>query len=203
MDVFIQSISFGPFVLYGTKVGEIYGQNLQQFKLENYRRWALNVLGLLEQELDPLDIWAKRSHELAMQFWPSLRLNDIHKDWVERRQRISSDWIRSFRPLLQPTRLFLGFRLRLSRGPRPQVDRGGLLNYDVDGFEIESHVLQEGRRETRHGMTRCQKSSNRINGSPARRTVGSLAVRVPPTLDLCSECVEKSDVRNPAGGSLP
>ena len=93
VDVFVQCINFSDdHLVYGTKVAEIYGKHLTEFENPNFRRWAHNVLGLLQQGLDPLNILAKRSQQLGMQFWPSLRMNDIHKDWVERWPSMRSDW---------------------------------------------------------------------------------------------------------------
>ena len=206
VDVFIQSISFGPFVLYGTKVGEIYGQNLGQFKLENYRRWALNVLGLLEQGLDPLDIWAKRSHELGMQFWPSLRLNDIHKDWVDRRPSLRSEWEKArthlligsgvsdryFRMYQRDYSWAFDFAHQEVRDLKFALIEEVCLNYEVNGFEIDflRHPMFFKKGEEKPGMPLMtqfvRRVRNRMNEIARQKNCRIiLAVRVPPTLDLC------------------
>ena len=85
-------MSFWFCVAYGTKVGEIYGEGRTEFEVPNFRRWAQNVIGLLKKGEDPLDIWAQRAHELGMEFWPAMRMNDIHHDWVENWPSLRSKW---------------------------------------------------------------------------------------------------------------
>ena len=63
-----------------------------EFESENLRRWAHNVKSLLDSGEDPLAIWADRAHALGMQCWPSMRMNDIHKDWVERWPSLRTRW---------------------------------------------------------------------------------------------------------------
>ena len=206
VDVFIQSISFGPFVLYGTQVGEIYGQNVTDFENENYRRWSLNTLGLLRQGLDPLDIWVRRTHELGMQFWASLRLNDIHKDWVDRRPSLRSKWERTRTHLLigkgVSDRYFRMYQRDYSwaydfshqevRDLKFALIEEVCLNYDVDGFELDflRHPMFFKKGEVEEGlplmtrfMTRVRQRIDEISRQKGGRIL--LAARVPPTFRLC------------------
>ena len=69
-----------------TQFGEIYGQNIADADWpedENlqYVQWmAQNTKALLDQNINIMDLLATWAHHHGMQFWPSLRMNDIHED---------------------------------------------------------------------------------------------------------------------------
>ena len=172
VDAFIQCVSYGSFVVHGTRVGEVYGLDMadEEFENENFRRWAANVKGLLDSGEDPLAIWAGRTHELGMRFFAGLRMNDIHKDWVERWPSLRSRWERERphvaiggdvppgyrKPERAPGaafgRLHLCLRLRRRRGARAQAgaDRGVVRRLrhrrPGDGFPQPPDLLQGGAR---------------------------------------------------------
>ena len=102
VDVFIQCVQWSDEqMLYPTRVAEVYAKPVSEDHLRDFeqypgiRRWARNVDSLLESGQDPLEIWSRRSREAGMQFWPSLRMNDIHKDWTERWPSFRSQWERN------------------------------------------------------------------------------------------------------------
>lgn len=208
VDVFIQCASYGTYVLYDTQVGEVYGRGMTEFENPNFGRLAQNVLGLLEQGTDPLEIWAARTHELGMEFWASLRMNDIHKDWVKRWPSKRGRWERE-RPHVAigkdvPDRYVSlygrGFSYAFDYAQQEVRDlKFGLVeeicrDYDVDGIELDflSHpmVFKKGQEEA--GMPimtgfvrRIRNRLDEIGRRKGRRI--TLMVRVLPTLALNRE----------------
>ena len=212
VDVFIQSVSFGSFVAYGTKVGELYGKGRNEFEDPNFRRWAQNVLGLLEQGKDPLAIWAARAHSLGMEFWPSLRMNDIHKDWVEMWPSLRSPWELA-RPHVkigaqstdyyrrrwprtgQPSNGFtwaFDYALAEVRDLKFSLIEEMCAQYDVDGFEMDflSSPIYFKRGEVQRGMPQLTQFVRRVRqrldeiGQQKGRQL-TLAARVPPSFQMC------------------
>ena len=141
VDVFIQCVSYGSFVVHGTRVGEVYGLDMagDEFENGNFRRWAANVRGLLEAGEDPLAIWAGRTHELGMRFFAGLRMNDIHKDWVERWPSLRTRWERE-RPHVAIGRdVPPGYRSRNARPGQPSDGFTCAFDFAVD--EVREHKL--------------------------------------------------------------
>ena len=208
VDVFIQCASYGTYVLYDTKVGEVYGRGMAEFENPNFRRLAHNVLGLLERGTDPLEIWAARTRELGMEFWASLRMNDIHKDWVERWPSKRGRWERE-RPHVAigkdvPDRYVSVYGRNFSYAfdyARQEVRdlKFGLVeeicrDYDVDGIELDflSHPMyfKKGREEAgvpiMTGFVRRMRNRLEEIGRQKGRRL-TLMVRVLPTLGLNRE----------------
>ncbi len=141
VGVFIQCVSYGSFVVHGTRVGEVYGLDMgdDEFENENFRRWAANMKGLLDSGEDPLAIWAGRTHELGMRFFAGLRMNDIHKDWVERWPSLRSRWERE-RPHVAIGRdVPPGYRSRNARPGQPSDGFTCVFDFAVD--EVREHKL--------------------------------------------------------------
>jgi len=211
VDVFIQSVNHGnDLFLYPTKVAELYGATIKdgEYKEKRFRKWALNVRSLLDAGHDPLVVWAKRAHELGMQFWPSMRMNDIHCDWVKRWPTLRSAWEKS-RPELRigdaaPDRYVKLYERKTTwahdfakqevRDRKFALIEEMCLNYDVDGFELDfqRHPYYFKKGQERDGMPlmtqfvrRVRERLNDIGKSKAGRLV--LHVRVPPTFEMCQE----------------
>ncbi len=212
VDVFIQCVSFGPFVSYDTKVGERYGVGRTEFEDPNFRRWAQNVNGLIAKGKDPLHIWSARAHELGMEFWPALRMNDIHKDWTERwpslrcqweldhpHVKIGSDstdyyrrrWARKNQPSDGYTWAF-DYKLQEVRDQKFALIDEICTNYDVDGFEMDflSSPIYFKRGEVEKGMPlltqfvrRVRKRLDELERRKGRRL--TLLARVPPSFKMC------------------
>ena len=212
VDVFIQSVSFGSYVAYDTKVGELYGKGHTEFEEPNFRRWAHNVNGLLERGKDPLEIWSKRAHELGMEFWPALRMNDIHKDWTERWPSLRTKWELD-RPHVKIGADSTDYYRR--RWPRKGQASDGFtwafdyslpevrdhkfalieelcLNYDIDGFELDflSSPIYFKRNEVKKGMPlltqfvrRVRTRMDEIGRQKGRKL--TLLARVPPSFKMC------------------
>ena len=141
VDVFIQCVSYGSFVVHNTRVGEVYGLNMtdDEFENENFRRWTNNVKELFDSGQDPLTIWADRAHSLGMQFYASMRMNDIHKDWVERWPSLRSQWERE-RPYVAIGRdVPPDYK---SRHARPgEASDGFTFAFDFTVDEVRNHKL--------------------------------------------------------------
>jgi len=211
VDVFIQSVNHGnDLFLYPTKVAELYGANIKdgEYKEKVFRRWALNVRSLLDAGHDPLVVWAKRAHALGMQFWPSMRMNDIHCDWVKRWPTLRSTWEKSHPELrigdAAPDRYVELYKRKTTwahdfakqevRDRKFALIEEMCLNYDVDGFELDfqRHPYYFKNGQERDGMPlmtqfvrRVQNRLNEIGKRKGRRLV--LHARVPPTFEMCQE----------------
>ncbi len=219
VDVFIECIQWSDEqMLYPTKVTEVYAKPITEDHKTDFknnpgiRRWAQNVDGLLEQGKDPLEIWARRSHEAGMQFWPSLRMNDIHKDWSERWPSFRSQWererphirlgrdvpdryLRSVKRPGQPSHGYswaMNYALEEVRRRKLAIIEEVCTNYDVDGFEMDflSHPYYFKKGEEARGMPlmtdfvrQVRASLDRIGEQKGRRL--TLLARVPPKISLC------------------
>ncbi|MBP86600.1 MAG: hypothetical protein CMJ64_07790 [Planctomycetaceae bacterium] len=212
VDVFIQSVSFGSYVAYDTKVGELYGKGQTEFEDPNFRRWADNVNGLLDLGKDPLDIWARRAHELGMEFWPALRMNDIHKDWTERWPSLRTKWEldrphvkigaestdyyrRRWARKGQASDGFtwaFDYSLQEVRDHKFALIEELCLNHDIDGFELDflSSPIYFKRNEEKKGMPllthfvrRVRTRMDEIGKEKGRKL--TLLARVPPSFKMC------------------
>lgn len=181
VDVFIQCIQWSDEqMLYPTQVTEVYAKPISEEHRRDFerypgiRRWARNVDAFLEAGRDPLEIWSRRSHEAGMQFWPSLRMNDIHKDWSERWPSFRSQWERDNpqvrlgsavpdRYLHQANRSpqashgyswAMDYALEEVRNRKLAIIDEVCANYDVDGFEMDflSHPYYFKKGEEARGM---------------------------------------------------
>ena len=164
VDVFIQCVQWSDEqMLYPTRVAEVYAKPISEDherdfeKYPGIRRWARNVDSLLEAGRDPLEIWSRRSHEAGMQFWPSLRMNDIHKDWSERWPSLRSQWERDNPQVRLGSAVPDRYRHQANRSPQPSHGYSWAMDYaleevrnrklaiieevcadyDVDGFELD------------------------------------------------------------------
>ncbi len=209
VDTFIQSVSMVGFVTYGTKIGELYGKGMVEFENENFRRLAQNVIGLLDEGKDPLEIWSARTHELGMNFWPSLRMNDIHKDWVERWPSLRTRWELE-RPHLAigkampdryrnryPNHTFtwaLDYAQKEVREYKFALIDEICRNYDVDGLEMDflSHPIYFKQNEEASGATlltefvrQVRKRMDEIGEQKGKKL--TLCARVLPDIKTCEK----------------
>lgn len=181
VDVFIQCIQWSDEqMLYPTRVAEVYAKPISEEHerdFEEYpgiRRWARNVDSLLDAGRDPLEIWSRRSHEAGMQFWPSLRMNDIHKDWSERWPSLRSQWERENSHVRLGSAVPDRYLHQANRSPQPShgyswamdyameevrtrklaIIAEACSDYDVDGFEMDflSHPYYFKKGKEAHGL---------------------------------------------------
>lgn len=214
VDVFIQCVSFGFCVTYDTQVGERYGVGRTEFEDPNFRRWAQNVNGLVEKGEDPLEIWTTRAHELGFQFWPALRMNDIHHDWVENWPSLRAQWIQDRPQLIIGDAVSDFYRRRWSRTGKESDGFSWALdfahqevrdvkfamieemcaNYDVDGFEMDylSHPMLFKKGQVEQGMPLLTESVRRVRArmdqiAQERGRELTLCARVPASVAQCEE----------------
>ena len=107
VEVFTNSMGRGDETFsHPTGFGEVYGSNVDadewpQAEGLEYVRWmADSTRALLDQGVDIIELLAARAHERGMQFWPALRMNDIHEDDTARWSALRSDFKKENRHLL-------------------------------------------------------------------------------------------------------
>jgi hypothetical protein len=219
VGVFIQCIQWSDEqMLYPTQVTEVYAKPISEDhkrdfeKYPGIRRWARNVDAMLEAGEDPLEIWSRRSREAGMQFWPSLRMNDIHKDWSERWPSFRSQWERANPQVRLGSAVPDRYLHHSNRSPQPSHGYSWAMdyaleevrdrklaiieevctNYDVDGFEMDflSHPYYFKRGEEARGMPlmtefvrQVRDRLDRIGRQKGRKLM--LLARVPPKITLC------------------
>ena len=215
VDAFIQCFTHGDHLLYDSAVGEIYGRGVETFEHRSNRRWAHNVFSLLERGLDPLEVLSSRAHELGMDFWGSMRMNDIHKDSTERlasgryrnwREAGIGDWehdhpelwIGADVPHHYVRRYGRQFSLALNCA-REEVRERRLATieeicsrYGVDGFELDflSHLYYFKKGQEQEGMPLMtdflRKLRRRLDAIAAEKGQSiRLLARVPPSISQC------------------
>ena len=94
VEVFTNSMGRGDETFsHPTGFGEIYGSNVTEWPqaegLEYVRWMADSTRALLDQGVNIIELLAARGHERGMQFWPALRMNDIHEDDTGRWRALS------------------------------------------------------------------------------------------------------------------
>ena len=215
VTVFCQCINDGDDqFLYPTKVAQIAdGRHVEDdtFDEDNFRKMHLNIRSLLERGLDPLDIWIERTHELGMQFWASQRMNDIHKDWVDRWPAIRSEWEKEHTHLLIGKNFPDRYAMRVNyagerytwamnyaeeevRHRKLSIIEEVCSNYDVDGYEMDflSHPFffkkdeEERGREIMNGFVRTVRTRLAEIGEAKRKQI-VLVARVLPSFAECEE----------------
>ncbi len=120
-----------------------------KFEDKYFKRVAGNVKSLIDRKLDPMLVWQRRSRKHGLMFIPSLRMNDVHKDYVDRWPSLRSTWEKQRRQLLIGKQVPDWYTHPFSYSwamdyAHPQVrDRKLTIitelctRYDVDGFELD------------------------------------------------------------------
>lgn len=206
VDVFVPCVQHGDDQFYyPTKVGEIYdGRYIKdgEFGDPILGRAANNVKSLLERGIDPVEVWTERAHELGMEIWPSLRMNDLHKD-TSRFATTKSQWELQHRHLLigkdvpkgygKPFTWAMNYAEEEVRRRKLAIIEEVCTDYDVDGFEMDflrspSHYFRRGQE--RAGMPLMNDLVRKVRAmmdriADARGRKLTLAVRVPTHLEYC------------------
>jgi hypothetical protein len=74
VDTFAYGVERGDGLFYPSRVGMLFGSDMQPFEQAPYWRSWHNMQSLIERGLDPLKILVDRSHEKGLDFWASLRM---------------------------------------------------------------------------------------------------------------------------------
>ncbi len=74
VDTFAYGVERGDGLFYPSRVGMMFGTDIQPFEQAAYWRTWHNMQGLIERGLDPLMVLIDRAHDKNMDFWASLRM---------------------------------------------------------------------------------------------------------------------------------
>ncbi len=153
VDVFLPCPQFSDDQFwFPTRVGEPYdGRHVKdgQFEDKYFKRVAENVRSLAERGIDPMRVWQQRSHQLGFLFIPTLRMNDVHKDYVDRWPSLRSNWEKERTHLLigeaiprwylHPYKYTWAMDYAHAEVRKRKLDiiTEICTRYDVDGFEMD------------------------------------------------------------------
>lgn len=213
VDVFANSMGRGDETFsHRTEFGEVYGANVSEWPqakgLEYVRGMAESTQALLDRGVDIIELLAARAHARRMQFWPALRMNDIHEDDTDRWSALRSTFKKEHPELLigSPYPKVSGypgyrrddFTWAYDFAHEAVRDRKlGLIletceRYEVDGFEMD---FQRGRWYFKQGeeaaglplmtdfMRKVRAGTDAI--AKRKRRPFTLMARVPPTRKRC------------------
>ena len=192
---------------FPTRVAEIYdGRHVPDGKFEDryFERVADNVRSLNERGVDPMQVWQRQAHKHGFLFMPSLRMNDIHKDYVDRWPSLRSNWERERTHLLIGEAIpawytapykytwAMDYAHREVRQRKLQIITEICTRYNVDGFEMDflrhPYYFRSG-----HEAAGAEKMNEFVESVRMRLdAIGEqkgkrlrLLVRVPPQLAEC------------------
>ena len=188
----------GRTVLHDTKVGELWGHNVEQWPHLIFRRAHQNARQLIDTGCDPLRLICDRAHAKGMKFYPTLlvqqgrgprsedvRCSDFRFDNAHLEIGAAGD--------LDPD--FLGMRGLDFKHEEVREERFALIeetlnNYPVDGFELQLNYMPyyfhpDEVEEGRHIMTRwIRRVYEAVKQSDPGR---ELAIRIPASIEGCLE----------------
>ena len=138
-------------LLYDTKVGELWGQNITKWPHAIWRRAHQNFKKLIEEGNDPLMVICERAHAKGMMVYPSLLVQHggrerMLQSWAKSEWH-ELDWQRDIQPLeigadgdLDPD--FSGYRCRDFTHAEVREETFAVIDevltqYPVDGFELQ------------------------------------------------------------------
>jgi len=194
---------------FPTRVAEVYdGRHVPDGKFADpfFKRVANNVLSLNQRGIDPLQVWQRRSHKHGLLFIPSLRMNDIHKDYVDRWPSLRSHWERARPHLLigkaippwysSPYKYTWAMDYTHAEVRQRKLDMIAEIctRYAVDGFEMDflRHVYyfkhgseSQGAKIMNQFVSAVRRKLDAISKTKGKRL--RLLVRVPPHLAECRQ----------------
>ena len=214
VDVFCNSMGRGDETFsHPSEFGEIYGAGVTEWPEGENVRWvrimAENTRALLDAGINIVELLAERAHKRGLQFWPTLRMNDIHEDDSTRFAAFRSTYKKNHPELLigspYPKKRGYGYpqdnftwAFDFAREEVRKRKLGLILEtcekYDVDGFELDFQrgpwYFKEGK--VREGiplmtdfMRKVRKGISEIMTKRGRPFI--LMLRVPPTVEKCLE----------------
>ena len=194
-----------------TEFGDIYGENVSEWPEGEEVRWvrtmAENTKALLDAGINIIELLGERAHKRGLQFWPALRMNDIHEDDGRRFAAFRSTFKKNHPELLlgspYPTKHGYGYpqdnftwAFDFAREEVRERKLGLILEtcekYDVDGFELDfqrgAWYFEEGKEQEgvplmTDFMEKVRSGTRQIAERKGRPFI--LMARVPPTLDRC------------------
>ena len=185
-------------MLHDTKVGELWGHNVEKWPHLIFRRAHQNAKHLIENGSDPLRIICDRAHAKGILFYPTLlvqqglrdRSEDVRASEFRFNNRRLEIGARGDVDSDHPCATCLDFKHEEVRDERFALIEETLQNYPVDGFELQlnyqPYYFHPKEVEVgRHIMTAWVKRIHRaVKESGAER---ELVLRIPANLQACYE----------------
>lgn len=175
-----------------------------KFEDKYFKRVAGNVLSMVSRKLDPMTVWQQRAHQYRLYFIPSLRMNDVHKDYVDRWPSLRSTWEKERRHLLIGKQIpswytppfdyswAMDYAHPEVRDRKLEIITELCREYDVDGFELDflrsGLFFRKGHEpEGRKLMTELVSRIHQMLGDigRSRKKTLRLVVRVPTSVAEC------------------
>ena len=196
VDAIMFCLGDGRTVLHDTKVGELWGQNVEKWPHLIFRRAHQNAKQLIEAGHDPLRIICDRAHAKGKLLYPTLL---VQQRRGERGKDTRSSNFRFDNPHLEigaagdldpqfPGYTYLDFKHQEGRDERFALIEETLNRYPVDGFELQLNYglhyfhpkqVQAGLEIMTAWIERVYKAVKQ--SGPDRE----LAIRVPASIEGC------------------
>ena len=212
VEVFANSMGRGDDTFsHPTEFGDIYGENVTEWPEGEDVRWvrtmAENTRALLDAGINIIELLAERAHRRGLQFWPTLRMNDVHEDDSLRFAAFRSTFKKNHPELLlgspYPTKYGYGYpqdnftwAFDFAREEVRERKLGLILEscekYNVDGLELDFQrgpwYFKEGKEQEgiplmTDFMRKVRTGTRKIAERKGRPFI--LMARVPPALDWC------------------
>ena len=144
VDALFWSVGHSDIYFFNSKVGEIYGRHVTRFKHAGGLQLFEGLQKVLRDREDYLQALADRSRKIGIQFFVSMRMNDCHdspEGWNASDQY--SQFKRAHPELLLGKSVHpafatgYNFAYEKSRQNKFKVIEEIVLNYDIDGFELD------------------------------------------------------------------
>ena len=196
VDALMFCLGDGRTVLHDTKVGELWGHNVEDWTHPIFRRAHQNARHLIDTGCDPLRIISERAHEKGLAFYPTLlvqqgrgpreidvRCSDFRFDNTHLEIGAKPGVPEDFQGFT-----CLDFMHEEVRDERYALIEETLANYDVDGFELQMNYfphyfhpdeVKAGRKVLTDWIGRVYEA---VKASGADR---ELVVRVPASVAGC------------------
>ena len=212
VDVFSNSMGRGDETFsHPSNFAEVYGTGVTKWPvaegLEYVKGMADNTKALLDKNINIIELLAERAHQRGFQFWPTLRMNDIHEDDTGRWEVYRSNYKKEHPELLlgspYPVRHGYGYAqddftwaFDFTHEEVRERKLGLILEtcekYDVDGFELDFQrgwwyfkdgKEKEGMPLMTDFMRKVRKGISEIMKKKDRSFI--LMLRVPPNAERC------------------
>ena len=200
IDALMFCLGDGRTVLHDTKVGELWGHNVDKWPNLGFRRTKQIAKQLIDEGNDPLRVICERAHAMGMLIYPTLlvqqgRLTAGGEEGRTSNFRLENAHLEiGARGDLDPS--FSGITCSDYKHQEVQDERFALIeetltNYDVDGFELQLlrapawfHYFHPDETEAgRPIMTEwVRRVYEAVKKSGPER---ELAIRIPADVDLC------------------
>ena len=175
VDTFIYGLARGDGLFYPSKIGRLFGADMNPFGLSAYWRAYHNMKNLMDRGLDPLTVLIDRAHEKGMDFIASLRMT-IH-EMMDPAHRLGNGGG--------------GLAHQEVRDHQFRILEELMTEYSIEGVELdlalpggETRVLRpEDVEETTPVLTEYVKQiADMVRSRPGKR--GEIGVRVLPTEEM-------------------